>query len=203
MHDIGTKYDTILEDFKQNRSGRIRRQVRNVLRLIDLSRGENILEAGVATGKFTSIMSRNNRVFALDILEKNLKRAKKTVLELGNAGNVFCVAGNCAAAPFHDDVFDKVVAVDIIEHLDDAIFGLFCREAYRLLKKGGHLYIYTPNLLHPYELARPFRPLLRKEHIGVRTMAKIRSFLEMNNFVILKGCFNNCFRRISVKAKKA
>jgi ubiquinone/menaquinone biosynthesis C-methylase UbiE len=203
MRNTAVKYDNILEDFKHNRSARVRRQVRNVLGLIALGEDEDICEVGVATGKFSCVMSRANRVFALDISEENLKRAKRTAAELGNIKNLFCVAGDCAAMPFYDAAFDKVVAIDIIEHLDDKTCGLFCKEAGRVLKRGGFLYIYTPNLLHPYELARPFRPVMRREHIGVRTRARICLFLREGGFIIEKACFNNLFRRISIKAVKA
>ncbi len=202
MEKLTKIYEEVLDDFKKMRSGRIRRQVRNVLKLMDLGRGERILEIGVATGKFTSVISRDNKVIALDILKDNLTRALKTVSELGNSGNLSLVNADCAKMPFADSVFDKVLAIDLIEHIKDDTFRSLCKEAYRVVKEGGLFAIYTPNLLHPYELARPFRPVLRKEHIGVRTRAKICRFLKDAGFSIDKSYFNNCFRRISIKARK-
>ena len=202
MHDINEGYEKILNDFKNNRSARVKRQVRNVLKLIDIAEGEEILEVGTATGKFTAMFSKANHVSALDICEDNLKRAKKVVAEMGNPANLVCVPGNCAKMPFNNDVFDRVMAIDIIEHLTDETFNMFCKESHRVLKAGGYLYIYTPNLLHPFELTRPFRPVMRREHIGVRTRAKICETLKRNNFSIEKSYFNNLFRRISIKAKK-
>lgn len=200
LMDIG--YENILEDFKHNRSGRIRRQVRNVLNLVDLPKNMNVLEVGVATGKFTSIFSRNNKIYAFDISLENLKRAGRSVADMGCAGNLCCISGNCSKMPFRNSSFDRILAIDIIEHLSDKVFDLFCRETHRLLKSGCYFYIYTPNLLHPYELSRPFRPIMRREHIGVRTRANICRILKMNGLIIEKSYFNNFFRRISIKAKK-
>ena len=202
MSDIDKLYEETLENFKSNRSGRVRRQVRNVLDLIGLSSRETILEVGVATGKFTSMMTRANRVFALDVSIENLKRAEKAVKGMGDISSLRCIAADCRAIPFADLLFDKIVAIDIIEHLKDAVFDIFCAEAYRVLKPGGQICLYTPNLLHPYEFARPFRPVMRMEHVGVRTRASICRSLKGHNFIVEKSHFNNLFRRISVKAKK-
>jgi ubiquinone/menaquinone biosynthesis C-methylase UbiE len=196
------KYDKVLSDFRKNQSGRVRRQVKNVLELINLNKDEKILEIGVATGKFTSIISKSNLVFALDLSLDNLRRAKKAAAELGKAENCFYINASASQIPISGHNFDKVLAIDIIEHLNDEVFTSLCRESHRVLKPNGYLYIYTPNLLHPYELARPFRPVLRREHIGVRTRAKICKILKENKFVITKASFNNYFRRISVVAKK-
>ena len=195
-------YDKVIEDFKRMSSGRIRRQIRNVLKLLNLQQKETILEVGVATGKFTSFMTKHNSCFALDISHKNLIKAKSVVIERGNVMNLFCVAGTCAAIPFAAESFDKITAIDIIEHVNDKTFLEFCREAHRVLKKGGSFFIYTPNLLHPFELSRPLRPVIRAEHIGVRNRRKICSFLKEENFLIRKNYFDNCFRRISIEAVK-
>lgn len=202
MPDISVVYEKVLDDFKRMGSGRIRRQTNNVLNLINLSRDEKIVEAGVATGKFTSIISKENTVFAVDISLDNLQRTRRTVSDLGNPRNLYIVNCDCSKMPFLDSTLDKVLAIDIIEHLPDNVFDLFCKEAYRVLRKGSSIYIYTPNLIHPYELARPFRPVLRKEHIGVRTRAKICNFLKRTNFKIVRSYFSNCFRRISIEARK-
>ncbi|MFH0732446.1 MAG: class I SAM-dependent methyltransferase [Candidatus Omnitrophota bacterium] len=195
-------YEKVLSDFKVMGSPRIRRQVQNVLGLINLSSNEKIMEIGVATGKFTSIATRQNSVFAIDIAFDNLQRAKRAVSEMGNIKNLFPLNADCSSMPFADSVFDKILAIDITEHLTDEIFFLLCKESYRVLKKDGSFFIYTPNLLHPYELARPFRPVLRKEHVGVRTRAKLCGFLKRAAFKIKRRYFNNCFRRISIEAVK-
>lgn len=202
MKDISALYDKALEDFKSQRSARVRRQVKNVLGLINLASTEKILEIGSATGKYTSIASKKNDVFCLDISLNNLKRAIKTVSELGNIKNLSCLNADVSNIPFAAAVFDKILAIDIVEHLKDEKFYLLCQEAHRVLKKGGALYIYTPNLLHPYELTRPFRPVLRKEHIGVRTKSALCKTLKENNFEIKMAYFNNFYRRISIAAVK-
>lgn len=43
--------------------------------------------------------------------------------------------------PFEDNKFDKIIARDILEHLDD-IFGVM-EQLHRILKVGGTIYIHT------------------------------------------------------------
>jgi 2-polyprenyl-3-methyl-5-hydroxy-6-metoxy-1,4-benzoquinol methylase len=47
--------------------------------------------------------------------------------------------------PFDDGAFDAVVALEIIEHLENP--NLFLRELRRVVKKGGRVVVSTPNIL--------------------------------------------------------
>jgi SAM-dependent methyltransferase len=54
------------------------------------------------------------------------------------------VRGDATALPFPDDSFDLVVALDVLEHLDDDAAG--ARELHRVLRPGGALVIFVPAL---------------------------------------------------------
>ena len=51
--------------------------------------------------------------------------------------------------PYADGEFDVILLNEVIEHVDDD--RLTIREAYRCLRPGGHIIIYAPNRLYPYE----------------------------------------------------
>lgn len=59
--------------------------------------------------------------------------------------------------PYENQSFDKVVVVDMLEHVKDESF--FILELYRILKPGGELIINTPNL-KPWSFLRMFRHLI-------------------------------------------
>lgn len=80
-------------------------------------------------------------------------------IELGTAGTVIGLdssidafatnrehTSDCVASvertPFPDAAFDVVVALDLLEHLDDEETAL--RELYRVCKPGGHLFVTVP-----------------------------------------------------------
>jgi SAM-dependent methyltransferase len=58
--------------------------------------------------------------------------------------NVDYIIGSIEALPFVEKSFDAVLALDVLEHLDDDLAGL--REAARLVKPGGLLLITVPAL---------------------------------------------------------
>jgi len=48
---------------------------------------------------------------------------------------------------FEDESFDGVIAEDVLEHLDDIVKAM--EEIYRILKKGGNLFIRGPYAKYP------------------------------------------------------
>jgi len=65
-------------------------------------------------------------------------------IHAASSENIQFVVGSIAAAPFANHSFDTVLALDVLEHLDDDILAL--SEASRLLKPGGLLVITVPAL---------------------------------------------------------
>ena len=59
-------------------------------------------------------------------------------------GCVEFVLGNLTSAPLANASFDVVLALDVLEHLDDDLWGL--QEAARIVKPGGLLLITVPAL---------------------------------------------------------
>ncbi|MBV9323103.1 MAG: class I SAM-dependent methyltransferase, partial [Chloroflexi bacterium] len=51
--------------------------------------------------------------------------------------------------PFSDDSFDIILLNEVIEHVDDDRRTI--REAFRVLAPGGHIVVYAPNRLYPFE----------------------------------------------------
>ena len=94
-----------------------------------------ILDAGCGTGVAEDILSDLGHVVGIDIAPKALAGRSPTCPES------LCVA-SVNAAPFPDETFDLVVALDIIEHIEDD--GAVLRELYRICRPGGRLMITVP-----------------------------------------------------------
>lgn len=76
------------------------------------------------------------RIFCLDMCQDSLIPLRQKGLET-------VLADINYAAPFKNESFDIVIALELIEHLDNR--EMFIYEMYRVLKKGGYLLISTPN----------------------------------------------------------
>ena len=83
----------------------------------------------------------------------------------------------------HEDEYDLVTSFDFSEHIDDPDFVRIFGGAHRILKPGGRLVLYTPNLDFFYErmkavgLAKQF-----PQHIAVRNDAQHRVLLARCGF---------------------
>lgn len=64
--------------------------------------------------------------------------------------NVFCA--DAAQLPFADESFDAVLIRDLLHHLPDRLLAL--KEAHRVLRPGGRLYLIEPNVYSPLALAQ-------------------------------------------------
>jgi len=104
-----------------------------------------VLDAGCVLGRhLLPLVQAGFRVWGVD--------CDARVLELGKArlahGAAPAAVSNLVQAdlnrlPFAPGAFDLVVSVNVINHGDAATFRDYCRELDRVLKTGGHLFIYT------------------------------------------------------------
>jgi len=101
---------------------------------------QRILDIGCGYGYFLNICLQAGipEVHGVDIgtaaIEKSkaLEKAKVEKLDFSKE-----------QSPFNASFFDVVTAFDVIEHVEDEDF--FAKEAFRVLKKGGLLFLVTPN----------------------------------------------------------
>lgn len=98
--------------------------------------GKRILDVGCGEGYKTLYFdSSKNELYGADLKDRRVELAKKTINFAISEQNTI---------PFADAMFDVVSNFDVIEHaLDDA---LLIAEIYRVLKKGGVVLTFTPNL---------------------------------------------------------
>jgi SAM-dependent methyltransferase len=91
-----------------------------------------------------------------------------------------------AVLPFARASFDKAVAADLVEHLEDETLGRMLAEVRRVLVPRGTLSIYTPNARHPIEwLKERDLVLARNEtHIGLRDAGALSAALERAGFLV-------------------
>lgn len=86
-------------------------------------------------------------VVGLDISSINLAKAKD-VAKSKNLRKCSFILGDIDRLPFRENVFDKIVCTEVLEHLLKPNKAL--KEINRVAKKGTEVVITVPNLLYPW-----------------------------------------------------
>ncbi len=152
-----------------------------LLPLVEPSEGDRILDLGCAAGALTHFFSEfGAHVTGIDSERKAIETARSLFpgLEFKQA--------DVADLPEPDRSFDKAVAGDLVEHLDEGTFLRMLDELRRVLVEGGSLSIYTPNPRHLIERLKARNLVLAQNptHIGLRTSAELVGLLERSGFVV-------------------
>jgi SAM-dependent methyltransferase len=180
--------DTYDEEFMSTLADKYARRTRwtrmrmaNVRELVDPHPGERVLDLGCAAGSMTHFLSTFGcETLGVDFATTSIAAAKELYPDLR-----FELA-DCTDLPFAEASFDKIVAADLTEHLDDATLDGMIRESLRVLCAGGTLSIHTPNPRHFIERLKEKELLLAQNptHIGLRTRKELEERLRRFGFEI-------------------
>lgn len=117
------------------------RRLEMVLRFLPLE-GARILDVGCGIGTYVRRFRRfSDDVYGVDVAQERVAEAS---VELPN---ITLAPGE--ALPYTDDFFDLTFLNEVIEHVDDDRATI--REAVRVTKPGGHIVVFAPNRLYPFE----------------------------------------------------
>ncbi|OGO51678.1 MAG: hypothetical protein A2148_09950 [Chloroflexi bacterium RBG_16_68_14] len=102
--------------------------------------GARILDIGCGIGTYVrKLQELSARVYGIDIEPGRVRQGKTGSLAVGISERL----------PFASGAFDLVLLNEVIEHVQDETATL--REACRVARPGGHVVIYAPNRLYPFE----------------------------------------------------
>ena len=125
---------------------------------IGLRTGLKILELGSGTGVYSRKIAKSGvELTAIDI-SRDLCEKAKAIASAEGLNIVFRVE-NAIDMSFPDEMFDAVVGVSVLHHLDIDKSG---REIYRVLKKGGRIAFSEPNMLNPQIAIERSTPFTRR-----------------------------------------
>ena len=119
---------------------------RNILPLLPADRQANVLDIGCGYGRYLKALQLGGygNAYGIDVSEEQIAYAHER-LGLSN-----CICGD--ALQFlsdQSDVYDAILLLDVLEHLDVAYAADLCRAVHRALKPSGIFIVQVPNALSP------------------------------------------------------
>lgn len=103
-------------------------------------RWETIADIGCGTGYGTYILSKKGHAVGVELSQEAVKYAKRRY-----SGCEF-IRGDAGDLPLKNESFDAATAFEVIEHLVEP--DLLLDECHRILRKGGTLFLSSPNPAH-------------------------------------------------------
>jgi SAM-dependent methyltransferase len=160
--------------------------------LVEPHTGERIVDLGCAAGAVTHFLSGfGARVVGVDAEPRAIEKAR------GLFPGLEFVVADVRALPFEDASFDKAVAADLVEHLDEATFRGMLRELKRVLVSGGTFTLYTPNPGHVIERLKARDLILAQNptHIGLRDAPTLARLLREEGLAVERSEWRPSFFR--------
>ena len=158
-------------------------RIKKCLSYLNVKPGDKILDAGCGRGDASVLCALKGADvvgidFSKDSMQISKEFNKKFLGEIRNeGGNISFNRANVLQLPFYDITFDKIICLDLIEHLYKPEQKKMLAEFKRVLKDDGVLLVHTlPNLL----VYKYLYPVLRFLYPALRYIKPIRSFIDTN-----------------------
>lgn len=166
-------------------------RISKILEIYNPGKSERILDLGCGWGTFCWALShRVQSIVGLDFSQKSIEICKQKFAGSG-LKNISFLCANACNTNLEPESFDLIIAADLMEHLYYKDSKLVISEAFRLLKRGGHLSIWTPHRGHILEILRAHNIILKRDlsHVDYKSMESIKNTLIYEGFLIKKAYY--------------
>ncbi len=166
-------YDLIVALMTFGREKKLRQME---IRLAQLMLGDKVLEIGCGTGTLSlaakAQVGSSGEAVGIDIAPEMVAAASRKATRKGV--DVSFQVGSIANIPFPDNRFDVVMCSFMIFHMPEDVRMKGFREIYRVLKSGGHLFIFDGASSDKRYDVRELAPVLREDSFTEIEMEKIK-----------------------------
>lgn len=164
-----------------------------LLPMLELHPDDRLVDFGCGSGVFAKLVhSQIASYHGVDFSQEFIGEAHRLAEAEGLSNvNFYCqdIVSFCAE---RSNEYDIVTAFDFSEHIYDNDFIAIFGGAYRILKPGGSLYLYTPNLNFFWEWMKSVGLVKQfPQHIAVRTHQQHLALLQQCNFM-LENIYLSC-----------
>lgn len=178
------------------------KRLKNILELTLPVKKKIVLDVGCTAGYLGSILQKKGaKVYGVDISQKAIQLARKKIFSAQQLDL------NEQKLPFKNNLFDLIIASEVIEHLFQP--ANFLKDAHRVLKNNGKLILSTPNFLYwgnrinfiKGTFGYTQEGMFDEGHIHFYTYSTLNDDLARSGFLILAE--NNVFASEVLKTIKA
>ena len=154
----------------------------------------NLLDVGCGAGFFLNYAnSKGWDVNGIDLLDEYIQFAKEKLM----IKNVHCLS--LEKAHFDEKFFDVVTLWDLIEHLPKPLQEL--KKINRLLKPGGHLAIWTPNVKNSIFMKQHWTGYITYQHLYFFSLKTLGQLLKRAGFKIVFSKTNKTKKGLLISKK--
>jgi cyclopropane fatty-acyl-phospholipid synthase-like methyltransferase len=168
-----------------------RYRVDKVLQLYEPGREERVLDLGCGWGTFCwALAHRVGEMVGLDFSQKSVDLCESRLAESGHE-NVSFLCADARATGLDPESFHLIIAADLMEHLYPDDSQAVVAEAFRLLRPGGRLSVWTPHRGHFLEMLKARNILIKRDisHVDYKSMARMKEMLTQEGFLVEKSYY--------------
>lgn len=169
-----------------------RYRVARVLELARPGEKDRVVDLGCGWGTLSFALARRvQEVVGVDFSARAVELCRARQAREGQGDHLRFLQADAADTGLPGASWDLVVAADLVEHLypdqTDAVY----REAFRLLRPGGRLAIWTPHRGHVLEVLKNRNILLRRDesHVDYKSMERIVAGLRKAGFEVERAAY--------------
>jgi ubiquinone/menaquinone biosynthesis C-methylase UbiE len=168
-----------------------------ILKLARFAPGEVLVDIGTGRGELLAVAVEQgaSKAIGIEYSPTAVEMARKTLAVHGTDDRADVMLADARSIPVPDATADLVTLVDVVEHLAPAELDRSMREAFRLLRPGGRVFIHTMPNRTMYEVTYRLQRLLHRSwprdprneyehamHVNEQTLRGLRSTVRRAGF---------------------
>ncbi|MCH7855832.1 MAG: class I SAM-dependent methyltransferase [Gemmatimonadetes bacterium] len=166
-------------------------RIKKVLQIYEPGPEERVLDMGCGWGTFCwALGPRVSEIVGVDFSQKSIELCEARLARTPIDGVSFLRA-DARNTGLEAESFDLVIGADLVEHLYPEDSEAMVAEAFRVLKKGGRLSLWTPHRGHFLEMLKARNILLRRDvsHVDYKSMERLKTMVTNEGFVVERAYY--------------